>query len=269
MFDFLAAAFPLLADADTGAGVAGGIAGGITIAGLLGTILYWLLWTHLPLKDRQLQTLMESKDAQIAGLIAAKDAALLKQAEYHKAVVDAVTKTCNEQVTYERIGSEKRTGDLLTEIKSQHRDQVEWLNKIHTATRENIHALRNFENTLRLRTQLADAMTSLDLATWVKTLEGVIISWNPAAERLLGWRSGEIVGTSVYDRLVPADYHAEEAKMLKAIGAGETVEEYESERLNRGRQRVKLLLKTSPVQTREGRVVAVSTIARLAPLEES
>ena len=43
-------------------------------AGLLGLILAWLLFVHLPAKDKQLKEIIEIKDGQIRVIIEAKDA---------------------------------------------------------------------------------------------------------------------------------------------------------------------------------------------------
>jgi PAS domain S-box-containing protein len=48
-------------------------------------------------------------------------------------------------------------------------------------------------------------MESSDAAIMSKTLDGVITSWNPAAERLYGYTAPEIVGQPIA-RLVPQEY---------------------------------------------------------------
>lgn len=42
-------------------------------AGLLGLVLAWLLFIHLPAKDKQLAGLIESKDKQLADLVDSRD----------------------------------------------------------------------------------------------------------------------------------------------------------------------------------------------------
>lgn len=257
--------------------------GGWLGAGILGLVLGWLLLIHLPAKDKQikemtadkdgqlsakdklLREIIDTKDGQIRGLIEAKDNSITKMGEYHKAVVEAVVKNCDEQAKSERAGIDNRFKEFLAENKGQFKDLVAFLEKIFHSTREGVHAMRNLDQSVRLRTQLADAMQSLDQAAWTKTLDGVILSWNAAAERLLGWKPAEVTGQSIYDKIVPVDRHKEEGQVLAKVQAGEEVEEYASERLAKDRHRVRLILKTSPVLTREGRVVAVSTIARPDP----
>lgn len=60
-------------------------------AGLLAGVLSWLLWVHLPAKDKQLQTLLEGKDRQIEVLLAHKWAAIEKMTEAHSANIRTVT----------------------------------------------------------------------------------------------------------------------------------------------------------------------------------
>lgn len=258
---------------------------GLLGTGVLGVVLGWLLWVHLPAKDRQLKEVIADKDAQLTAkdvtlktyldakderyrsIIESKDAALSKQAEYHKGVVEAVVKNCDEQSKAERAGVDRRFAEFLVEDKAQFKDMISLQNKSLERIGEAVHAVRNLANAWQLRTQLADAMVSMDVANWCKSPDGEVISWNQAAERLLGWKQGEVVGTSLYDRIVPVDKHAEEKEVLRRIQAGEEVEEYESVRMNRHRQRVRVLLKTSGVRTREGKVIAASTLARPVPEE--
>lgn len=238
-------------------GIAGWVAA-IGTAGLTGPILYWLLYKHLPAKDQQLKDYLAVKDAQLAAkdvqivdIANRKDAQLALMVENHTKTVQAVIEHCRLEAGKEREASERR-----------HAEAVAMLQRLHDAAREAIHTTRNMENVLRIRSRLADALQSTELAAWTKTLDGSLMSWNAAAERLLGWQAGEIVGQSVYARLIPADFRDQERDVLRRISAGEAVGEYHTDRLTKDGRRVALTVVASPIKDQTGRVVGASTIVR-------
>jgi PAS domain S-box-containing protein len=94
-----------------------------------------------------------------------------------------------------------------------------------------------------------------------KSLEGTILSWNPAAERLLGYRGEEIIGRPVTD-LIPDDRLAEEAMILERIRQGQQVAHLETVRRRRDGTLVDVALTVSPVRDSSGAVVAASKIMR-------
>jgi PAS domain-containing protein len=63
---------------------------------------------------------------------------------------------------------------------------------------------------------LAAIVTSSDDAIVGKTLEGIVTSWNEAAERVFGYAAGEMIGQSIR-RLIPADRQSEEDMILGSL----------------------------------------------------
>ena len=112
-----------------------------------------------------------------------------------------------------------------------------------------------------MRFQLAAIVESSDDAILSKTLDGVILSWNAAAQRLYGYSPEEIVGRSV-ELLVPPDRPHEVADILAKVRRGEAVEHFESWRVHRDGHLVPVSLTISPVRNAAGHVAAASTIAR-------
>jgi len=111
------------------------------------------------------------------------------------------------------------------------------------------------------RFQLAAIVDSSDDAIFSKTLDGVILSWNKAAEKLYGYTEDEIVGKSV-SVLVPADRSGEVEDILARVRRGEAVEHFESLRVRKDGSLVPVSLTVSPVRDPSGSVVAASAIAR-------
>jgi two-component system, cell cycle sensor histidine kinase and response regulator CckA len=94
-----------------------------------------------------------------------------------------------------------------------------------------------------------------------KTLDGVITSWNAAAERIFGYRASEIIGQSIY-RLIPEDRHEAERDLLERLRRGEYVEFDEAERIRKDGERIWISLSVSPVRDAEGRLVGAASIKR-------
>src|SRR3954468_7016412 len=80
--------------------------------------------------------------------------------------------------------------------------------------------------------RLAALVNSSDDAIIGKDLDGRILSWNQAAERLYGYPASEILGRSIFV-LIPEALKAEEEHILQRIRAGERVEHYETWRLRK------------------------------------
>lgn len=108
---------------------------------------------------------------------------------------------------------------------------------------------------------LAAIVESSDDAIVGKTLQGVITSWNPAAERLFGYTAREAIGQQVA-MLVPADRADEEPRILERIGRGERVDHFETVRMRKDGSPVQVSVTISPVRDAAGHVAGASKIAR-------
>lgn len=94
-----------------------------------------------------------------------------------------------------------------------------------------------------------------------KTLQGVITSWNPAAERLFGYQAAEIIGQPI-TRLIPPERHSEEDAILAQLRRGQRVAHYETERIRKDGQRIQVALTISPIKNETGAIIGASKIAR-------
>jgi len=111
------------------------------------------------------------------------------------------------------------------------------------------------------RQHLAAIIESSDDAIVSKDLDGVIVSWNPGAERLFGYSADEIIGKSI-TVLIPPDHLDEEPEILRRIRRGERIEHYETVRRRKNGRLIDISLTVSPVRDDEGRIVGASKIAR-------
>ena len=111
------------------------------------------------------------------------------------------------------------------------------------------------------RLHLAAIVDSSDDAIISKNLDGIIISWNPAAARLFGYSAEEIVGKPILT-LIPPELHHEEDEILRKLRAGERIEHYETVRMKKNGERFPISVTISPIRDESGKVIAASKIAR-------
>jgi PAS domain S-box-containing protein len=108
---------------------------------------------------------------------------------------------------------------------------------------------------------LAAIVASSDDAIVSKDLDGIVQSWNPAAEALFGYTAQEMIGSSIR-KIIPADRQSEEDQVLAKIRAGITVDHFETQRQRKDGRLVDISLTVSPVRDAAGRIVGASKIAR-------
>jgi PAS domain S-box-containing protein len=78
--------------------------------------------------------------------------------------------------------------------------------------------------------------------------------WNPAAERIFGWSSEEILGRDGLPMAPPAK-RAEAEDLFERVRAGEWVNDYETERLRKDGTLVAVSIASAPVRDGAGRVL--------------
>ena len=109
--------------------------------------------------------------------------------------------------------------------------------------------------------RLAAIVRSADEVIVGKDLNGIVTSWNPAAERLFGFTAQETIGRSIRI-IVPADRQAEEDEVLSRLRRGETIEPFETVRVRKDGTPIDVAVTVSPIKDAAGRIVGASKIAR-------
>ena len=114
------------------------------------------------------------------------------------------------------------------------------------------------EEGLRL---LASIVESTEDGIIGKDLNGIITSWNAAAERLYGYTAQEIIGKPM-SVLVPSDRPDEETQLQGRLNRGERIDHYETLRVAKDGREVPVSLTVSPIKDGNGNVIGSSKIAR-------
>lgn len=102
---------------------------------------------------------------------------------------------------------------------------------------------------------------SSDDAIIGKTLEGIVTSWNPGAERLFGYAAAEAIGRSVA-MLLPPDREGEEREIVEQISRGNHVDHFETVRLRKDGSSVDVSVSISPLRNARAEIIGASRIAR-------
>jgi PAS domain S-box-containing protein len=120
--------------------------------------------------------------------------------------------------------------------------------------------LTSLDDTEHARTLLNAILDSSDDAVVSKTLTGIVLSWNGAAERLFGFSAEEMVGQSI-TRIIPTELHFEETEILAKVRRGERIERYETVRVTKDGRKLDISLTISPVRDSSGTIVGAAKIA--------
>jgi len=111
-----------------------------------------------------------------------------------------------------------------------------------------------------LDAQLADIVQSTDDAIIGTRTNGLIVTWNPSAERIYGYNADEVADKPM-STLVPPEKSDELASILQRIARGERVEHYETVHVRKDGRQVDISLTVSPIKDAEGTLIGASTIA--------
>jgi PAS domain S-box-containing protein len=113
----------------------------------------------------------------------------------------------------------------------------------------------------RERNRLGAIVDSSDDAIVSKDLNGIIQTWNRAAERMFGYSASEAIGQSI-TLIIPHDRLSEEDEVLSRIRSGRPVDHFETIRRRKDGTLIPISLTVSPIHDGTGRIVGASKIAR-------
>ncbi|MBV9504816.1 MAG: PAS domain S-box protein [Acidobacteriia bacterium] len=109
--------------------------------------------------------------------------------------------------------------------------------------------------------RLSAIVESSEDAIISKDLNGIIQTWNGAAERVYGYTAEEAVGRPI-SILLPADRQKEEAEILQRLRRGERVKHFETTRITKKGDLIYVSLTISPILGENGKILGASHVAR-------
>lgn len=112
------------------------------------------------------------------------------------------------------------------------------------------------------RMRLASIVDSSDDAIISTSFDGIVESWNKAAERLFLYTPNEAIGRRLQQLIAPPDRAGELADMLRAIGQNEHAGNIETERLRKDGTTVEVVEAASPICDANGNVVGMALTLR-------
>ena len=111
------------------------------------------------------------------------------------------------------------------------------------------------------RARLAAIVESSMDAIIGKNLDGIVSSWNKSAERLFGYTAEEIIGQPI-TLIIPAERQGEEAAFLERLRRGDSVDHYETVRVDKSGRCIDVSVTISPIYDSSGAVTGISKIVR-------
>jgi PAS domain S-box-containing protein len=108
---------------------------------------------------------------------------------------------------------------------------------------------------------LAAIVNSAEDAIVSKDVNGVVQTWNQAAERMFGYTAEEMIGRSIRT-IIPRERWQEEDEVLTRIRSGRSIEHFETIRQHKDGSLVEISLSVSPIKTRTGVIIGASKVAR-------
>lgn len=116
--------------------------------------------------------------------------------------------------------------------------------------------------------RLAAIIESSDDAIVSKTLEGIITSWNSAAEDMFGYTEEEAIGKHI-SILIPRERLQEETTIIENIRNGIKVDHFETIRVTKYGRSIPISLTVSPIKNSRGVIIGASKIARDISIQQA
>src|SRR6185437_3460679 len=148
----------------------------------------------------------------------------------------------------------------VTPVRDERGNITRWFGT-NTDVSAEIQTQHRLQHALVASQRLAAIVASSDDAIISKDLNGVITSWNIAAERILGFTADEMIGRSILT-IIPPELHSDEPRILATIARGERIEHFETVRLTKSGKPIDVSLTISPIKDDEGGIIGAAKILR-------
>jgi PAS domain S-box-containing protein len=122
-------------------------------------------------------------------------------------------------------------------------------------------SLNNISIAEQKQAMLAAIIANSDDAIISKTLEGIITSWNPAAQNMFGYNETEAIGQHI-SFIIPPDRLSEEEIIIGNIAKGNKIDHFETIRMTKDGTRIPISVTVSPITDSSGLIIGASKIVR-------
>jgi two-component system, cell cycle sensor histidine kinase and response regulator CckA len=188
-----------------------------------------------------------------------------------KSFLDAVDPKDREQVA-RAVAQRQQTGRYEEQYRIQRPDgSVRWIWDRGYPVRDERGLINNFvgiseDITERKEAEadqarLAAIVDCSEDALVSMTVDGIVVHWNPGAERLYGYSAEEMIGRPISVLFAP-DHYQEYLQILEKIKKGERLPAYETVRRRKDGTAITASVDICPIEVREGEIVGASKIAR-------
>ncbi len=131
-----------------------------------------------------------------------------------------------------------------------------------TESKRTEESLKKVNDQLRLTVVVRDAHDAIVL----QDMEGRIIAWNPAAERMYGWSESEALAINIR-QLIPKNLQEEDVERIQQLVRKDIIEPYRTQRIAKDGTVMEVWLTASALVNEEGRVYAIATSERMGGVE--
>jgi two-component system sensor histidine kinase/response regulator len=107
----------------------------------------------------------------------------------------------------------------------------------------------------RHRSVLAAIVENANEAVIGCDTQGLISSWNPAAEQMFGYSEAEAIGKTISELIVPATHQAEQLQLEQAVRTGQKIRYVQSVRQHQSGQQHPVSLNLSPILDEKGQFI--------------
>ncbi len=118
-----------------------------------------------------------------------------------------------------------------------------------------------------VRAYLAAIVESSSDAIISKNLDGIITSWNAAAERIFGYTAAEAIGKHI-SLVIPPDRLNEEHHIISQLRQGTRIDHFETVRCTADGRLIDISLTISPIRNRAGTLIGASKVVRDISLDK-
>jgi PAS domain S-box-containing protein len=172
----------------------------------------------------------------------------------------AIVGLANHTVLIAKDGSERTIDDSAAPIRNE-QGNVSGCVLIFRDVSEKRRLEKQAASRLVDTRMLASIVESSDDAIVSKSLDGIIQSWNAAAQRVFGYSAEQAVGRHI-SIVIPPERISEEDRIIATLRAGRRVDHFVTERVRSDGRRIRVSLTISPVKDEAGNVIGASKIVR-------